>query len=536
MSESKSPVPAKPAAAKPPAGPSVIRRLSGAEETNRLTKKHLPAWVASGAVHLIVILLAWLILGGKSEEQIVNAEVVNTSVTKEDEPPVEDLTNDDVGLDSNIIAAVDVERETERTVDAMVTADPIGVPDANLDTPNAIAPPGLNTADLTTSGLTGETGNFQQGTGGIGGFGNGNFEGRSGGTKAKMLQEGGGNMDSELAVARGLAWLAKQQKPDGGWTYDGSHAKDRIAATGMALLPFLAAGETHKNGKKYREVVFRGLNFLISNMNSNGSFKGSTGMYSHGIAAIALCEAYGMTRDRTLLLRPTQAVVNFDMTAQGANGSWGYQSGRNGDTSIVGWQVQALQAARLGRDLVVNDNVIKKTNSFLDEVSGGSRKATYGYASGPGAPGTALTAVGLLCRYYFSGWGPANGGMAEGVEGLMKNGPKPGTKASPRPLGNLYYYYYATQVVHFYGGKDWRDWNEGPLVNGKRTGGMRDWLVWLQVAAGNNSGSWEPDAGTIGSSCGRVGTTSMALLTLEVYYRHLPLYKREGAGGGENLK
>src|SRR6185436_5534116 len=124
-----------------------------------------------------------------------------------------------------------------------------------------------------------------------------------------------------------------------------------------------------------------------------------------------------------------------------------------------------------------------------------------------------------------SGWGPANGGMAEGVEGLLKNGPKPGTMAKPNALGNIYYYYYATQVVHFYGGKEWRDWNEGPMDNGKRAGGMRDWLVWLQLKAGKDSGSWDPDGASIGGSCGRLGTTCLAILTLEVYYRHLPLYK-----------
>jgi hypothetical protein len=146
-----------------------------------------------------------------------------------------------------------------------------------------------------------------------------------------------------------------------------------------------------------------------------------------------------------------------------------------------------------------------------------------------------MTAVGLLCRYYFSGWGPANGGMSEGVEGLMKNGPKPGGALGARG-GDLYYYYYATQVVHFYGGKEWRDWNEGPLVDGKRTGGMRDWLVKLQVDKGKDSGSWDPDGGSIGGSGGRLGTTCLAILTLEVYYRHLPLFKRDGGGGGEALK
>ena len=68
--------------------------------------------------------------------------------------------------------------------------------------------------------------------------------------------------------------------------------------------------------------------------------------------------------------------------------------------------------------------------------------------------------------------------------------------------------------------------------NGKREGGMRDWLVNIQEKKeGPNHGSWESDGATIGGSCGRIGTTALSLLTLEVYYRHLPLYKRENAGG-----
>jgi hypothetical protein len=258
-------------------------------------------------------------------------------------------------------------------------------------------------------------------------------------------------------------------------------------------------------------------------MQSGGKFLGAKNMYAQAIATIPLCEAYGMTKDKGFLLAPAQQAINFIQKAQGNNGSWGYQAGTTGDTSIVGWQIQALKAAQLSKDIVVDDKVVKAAMKFLDDVSGGSRKATYGYTSGPGAPGTSLTAVGLLCRYYSSGWGPNNAGMIEGVEGLAKRGPQFG-----RPLGEMYYFYYATQVVHFYGDDKWKDWNEGPLVNGKRNGGMRDWLVNLQVVKeGPNHGSWEPDGGFMGRSTGRLGTTAMCLLTLEVYYRHLPLYKRD---------
>ena len=65
---------------------------------------------------------------------------------------------------------------------------------------------------------------------------------------------------------------------------------------------------------------------------------------------------------------------------------------------------------------------------------------------------------------------------------------------------------------------------------------MRDWLVGEQSKKGDaNHGSWDPEGGWFGTSCGRLGTTAMVLLTLEVYYRHLPLYKRAADGNAVKI-
>jgi hypothetical protein len=541
VSDRKPPTPAPTDNGQParpsPAGPAVIRRLTGAEETDRLVKKHLPAWVISGAVHLVLILVLWLINAGRDASAHEPQDVLTTAVEKEDEPPVKDLTNEDPGIDSTVPAAVDVDKITDKTADYAVTNDQVGTPNTTKEDSVAYAPIGVVPTNDPNPGAPGENGPAQFGSGGAGGTIDAGFLGRSGGTKEKMLREGGGNEASERAVALGLKWLAAQQKPDGGWAFDGDKKEDRIAATGLALLPFLAAGETHKNtiskNAPYRKVVENGLKFLIANQDqSSGRFKPrGTTMYSHGISTIALCEAYGMTKDRALLLGPAQKSINLIMAVQRNDGGWRYQTvpapNEPGDTSVVGWQVQALQSARMCKDIVVDDKVIKGANLFLDKVSGGgSRKSTYAYVAGEkSAPATRMTAVGLLCRYYISAWGPNEPSMADGVEGLMKLPPK-----GEGPMTDVYYYYYATQVVHFFGGKEWKDWNEGPLVNGARKGGMRDWLIKLQTTAGPDAGSW-PASGGYGGHWGRVGDTCFSLLTLEVYYRHLPLYKRDvGAG------
>jgi hypothetical protein len=347
--------------------------------------------------------------------------------------------------------------------------------------------------------------------------------------REKLLRAGGGNTESEAAVARGLAWLARKQLKDGSWEFDGS-SKDKVAATGMALLPFLAAGEDHKNGKKYQRVVEDGLNWLMSpeqiakrsgidrhRFEKMPQSLGTTNMYAHAIGTLALCEAAWRSGDPKTK-EAAEKAVQFIVKAQGRNGSWGYTgpAPSEGDTSIVGWQIQALAAARMAGIKVEKDKVYKEANKFLESVSTDSG-SKYGYRE-KGASQT-LTPVGLLSRYYMGELNPRHPAMGRGVEFIKQYPPQ-------KAYFDMYYYYYATRVMHFYEGPDWHKvWNPK----------MRDMLIDLQKKAGDDAvqGSWDKDQGFIGSSCGRLGTTALAVLTLEVYYRDLPLYKRDNGGLAE---
>ena len=121
------------------------------------------------------------------------------------------------------------------------------------------------------------------------------------------------------------------------------------------------------------------------------------------------------------------------------------------------------------------------------------------------------------------GWRRDTAAFAQGAEGLTNRAvtPRNGDRL------DMYYYYYATQVVRFYGGEQWRTWNEGPAgADGRRTGGLADTLLRLQVRTPTDRGSWNPQMDpnhlSFGVQCGRLGTTCMCLLTLEVYYRYAP--------------
>ncbi len=354
------------------------------------------------------------------------------------------------------------------------------------------------------------------------------YANRFGGNRVKAAKDDGATAESEAAVWAGLVWLAKQQKADGSWVLDGSSSQDKIAGTGLGLLPFLGAGQAQAPRRatsildggaklpegakilidgKYQKAVAAGLAYLIANQQKDGSFKGCSGMYSHGIATLALCEAHATAGDPKYR-EPAQKAVDFIVAVQGKDGSWGYPLSRSeGDTSIVGWQAQALYAASLCPDLKVPADAKKNVSAFLDTVCDGKTKGTYGYRDRNNIR-PSLTAIGLLTRAELDGWQAKHDGMTAGTAYLTKNW------LPRKERFDMYYYYYATQVFHGVGGEDWeKKWNPA----------MRDLLVGLQIPDGKaTSGSWDADTGMVGSHCGRLGTTSLALLTLEVYYRYTP--------------
>jgi hypothetical protein len=356
------------------------------------------------------------------------------------------------------------------------------------------------------------------------GFAGTALSGRGKEARATLVRSKGGNQASEDAVEMAIAWLAAHQLPNGAWCFNhqvgpcngrcanpgmGNVATAFNGATGIALMPFLGAGQTHLEGQ-YRENVKRGLYFLTQSMqvkNSVGSLWEEGGrMYSHGLAAIALCECYGMTRDADLA-RPAQYALNYIHVAQDPlGGGWRYTAGQPGDTSVVGWQIMALKSGHMAY-LQVNPTVVKKSYLFLDSVQAHDG-AAYGYTVS--GDGEATSAVGLLCRMYL-GWKKEHPALGRGIERLILKGPD---------KANMYYNYYATQAVFQYTGGDgslWREWNDK----------MRDFLVSTQTREGHEKGSWFLPGDGHNTTGGRLYVTAMATMILEVYYRHMPIYQEK---------
>lgn len=341
------------------------------------------------------------------------------------------------------------------------------------------------------------------------------FNGRTGAMKQALLAIYGGTTETQDAVARGLAWLKRNQKKDGSWSMrgpysDGGFSENQTAATAMALLAFLGDGNTHQSGE-YAEQVEKGMKFLLSKQDRSGFFARGTRahekMYAQAQATIAICELYGMTKDSWLRPR-AQLALDFAMKSQSPEGGWRYEPKFDSDTSVTGWFVMALESGRAG-GLEVNISVLLKVNSYLDTAASFD-DAAYGYQA-RGTPSPAMTAEGLLCRQYIS-WTREHLPLIRGIEALLTDAP---FDMSDR---DVYYWYYATQVLHHYGGSPWRRWNEV----------MRVELPKAQVKKGREDGSWAPQMDRWGRNSGRLYTTCMSLYCLEVYYRHMPLYHADG--------
>lgn len=350
--------------------------------------------------------------------------------------------------------------------------------------------------------------------------------------------------ETEAAIELGLVFLARHQLPDGNWSLQGFDettnavsAEERrfmlvsdTGATALSILSFQGGGYTHRE-YQYKDVVRRGIEYLIRNQKENGDLfvplddrsNQSVWLYSHALGTIALCEAYGMTGDPALK-DPAQKAINFIVAAQNKDlGGWRYAPGVGTDTSVTGWMMMALKSGELA-NLEVPQDSYEKISKWLG-VSQGGPGEPYVFRYNPYAPDTAqqrhgrtpsktMTAVGLLMRLY-TGGDKTNPVMVDGAKYLGRHYPQIGTAADPQR--DTYYWYYATQVMCHMEGNHWETWKKQlfPL--------LRD----AQVQNGPWAGSWNPRGAVPdrwGLHAGRLYVTTMNLLSLEVEYRKLPLY------------
>ncbi|MHB8863727.1 MAG: prenyltransferase/squalene oxidase repeat-containing protein [Pirellulaceae bacterium] len=336
----------------------------------------------------------------------------------------------------------------------------------------------------------------------------------------------GGSAQATAAVDAALAWLAAAQEDDGSWDpgrwggglelkvaghdREGAGVDADSGITGLAILAFLGNGQTHLEGT-YRKNVQRGLEYLLHIQGSDGNLSGPARlyakMYCHGMASLALSEALAMTGDTRIRPYVEQAVA-FTVRAQHPiSGGWRYQPGDQGDMSQFGWQVMALKSASLA-GIPIPQKTREGMLHFLQRCEHGLHGGKAGYK--PGAPPSrAMTAEALVCRYFLD-LAPDPTLVTEATDYLAGELPQAG-------VPNEYYWYYGTLAMFQVQGEAWTTWNAA----------LQQQVLRRQRTDGPLAGSWDPDT-LWGGYGGRVYTTAMAAMSLEVYYRYLPLTALRG--------
>lgn len=353
--------------------------------------------------------------------------------------------------------------------------------------------------------------------------------------------------------------------------------------TSLVMLSFLGAGYTHEEGQ-YAIEVDRALDWLIRQQAPDGNLCGNAEkfarMYCHAMATYCLAEAFGMQKEMVLgpIVDPEAIRLFMDAGEQTATllssavmsqnlisvvalngnlrsilanqfsysarlvddlrlraalvkavaytisqqdqrgGGWRYKQFQEGDVSMLGWQLMSLKSAEIA-GVNIPDTVRTKMKGFIESVRQGPAGGLFGYRRNVITGGRnseaitpTMTAEALFCQQMleFPRDSKAN---EESIVYLMRNTPRIADI-------NYYYWYYGTLAMYQHGGQPWQDWNKV----------VRDMLVEQQIQTGPMAGTWDPND-EWGRYGGRLYSTALATLTLEVYYRLLPLYRMNETTG-----
>jgi hypothetical protein len=407
------------------------------------------------------------------------------------------------------------------------------------------------------------------GTGiGVGtGAGKGSFGNRNGGGRRLMVKRHGGSPATENAVEKALAWLARHQEKEGHWAAEkyadniigvrhggagvATVQSNTVGVSGLSLLAFLGAGHTLKVGK-YKENVQRAVEYLVKHQSPDGHLAGGgcsiSTAYCHHIATLALCEAYAMGNTRAVMSygdegkggNPNDALRNaiekalgliYQWQDQNPDGAWSYPAAGPLDPTVTGWAVMALKAAKVAGFKIPPERIVKALDGVKKICSVDNTKGDYGHAltgyRGQGAiafgsKGYACTSAGMVI-HIFLGVAPEDSFIQAAAGTITQADALPQWIFKPQDPStdhqNLYYWYYGTLGCFQLGGDPWKKWNKA----------LKDALLPNQCAGGaldgspqDHDGSWNPDD-VWGAWGGRVYSTALGCLSLEVYYRYVRL-------------
>ena len=523
-----------------------------------------PWWFVSLALHLLVILLASLISMSielpKTDDGVIMVTELQARPDSQREKEEQKKPELRDALENHGVAAIDpTSKEASDVVvppdilakaelsDHFETINPdlpdthsaLGNPDAksfhsiqgNTGVAGGGGTSGMSMEDVIGVGgaaSKGSGGGFGGGDGtgiGIGkGAGAGSFGQRNGAGRRLLVKRNGGNRATESAVNKALEWLAYHQEPDGHWDikkYEGGGSvaggiAGDCGVSAIATLAFLGAGHTSKIGN-YKDNVKLAVDWLIKQQQGDGNFGNSDHYgpeYNSALSTLALAENFAMTKD-PVCGDAAQKGIDYVEKIQNEAGGWAHSNGGYRSTSVVGWAVMALKSAKIA-GLKTKPESFERALKYFDKAAEKDADGYWGkvyYNENRGLSYNkqiTTTAVGMVCLE-FMGQGHETEQQAELI---VQHPPewKVNTDIESDNPQNFYHWYYSTLGLFQHGGDLWKKWNAG-LIQA---------LVPNQRKDGDMNGSWNPCTGWDAAG-GRVYTTAMGALCLEVYYRYLQL-------------
>jgi hypothetical protein len=332
----------------------------------------------------------------------------------------------------------------------------------------------------------------------------------------------------QQAVDRALRYLASRQATDGSFdTVD----RCQPGVTGLCVLAFLSRGYLPNQGP-YGPHIERGIEFILSCQREGGVLNGGDpepiyisrgfghcAMYNHGIAALTLCEAYGMAdKARSEQIRtPIERARDFTLFRQAIpkrsakdRGGWRYivnPDPDESDLSISSWQLLFLRSAR-NAGFAVPASAIDAASAFVSRTFEPATGKFHYVVDSERSHSRGMTGAGILS---LSLAGKHETTMARAGGDWLLAHPFARYKESISGRDRFFYgVFYATQGMFQLGGHYWKDFYP-PLVT-------------LLLDHQNFDGSW--DAEPVDREVGKAYSTAMTVLALDTPHQLLPIFQR----------
>jgi len=314
--------------------------------------------------------------------------------------------------------------------------------------------------------------------------------------------------DTEVAIAKGMAFLARSQARDGSWRaqaeYGGAYPTAMTALAGLALM---AGGNTPVEGR-YSPNVRQAVDYLLSNSNPTGVIarmdEEQSCMHGHGFAMLFLAEAYGMERDtarQEKIHKVLRKAVDLTGSAQSSRGGWLYQPNNSGDEgSVTVTQIQGLRACR-NAGIKVPKTIIDRACKYIEMSANPDGGISYSVGQSGSRPPITAAAVATLYNA-----GEYENPVALKALEYVKNLTKRSDHAVLSSGHEFYSLLYTSQAMYLSSDENWKEYFPK----------SRDHLLKTQ----SSRGSWQGDH--VGETYG----TAVALIALQLPYGYLPILQR----------